>query len=104
MVSLGALLVTSRHVPAPQVSLHVATTESEPSIMKLPDHDPATSASVSIAGAAAAAESAGGVSALAQATSNGTINRKRRMGSPCGDAGAMKHQHAKTDAPWRLVN
>src|SRR5688572_25041761 len=76
MVSLGLCVVVKRQVPPEQMFVQFAITESEPSIIAVPDQVPATSASVSAAGAAAiAAESAGGVSALAQASMNGKTNR-----------------------------
>src|SRR5687768_4507426 len=86
MVSFGFSAMVKRHVPAPQICVQFAITESEPSGVAVPVQVPAISASVTAAGVTAnAAESAGGVSALAQATRNGTANRKRRMVSPIGD-------------------
>src|SRR5574338_865189 len=74
-VSFGDSCVVRRQEPPPQTSVQCARTESEPSIMSVPVQVPATSASVTAAGIAAADESAEGVSPLAQAKTNGRTSR-----------------------------
>src|SRR5688572_12865462 len=72
VVSFGFSVDVPRHVPAAQIWVQCANTESVPSAIAVPVHVPAMSASVSTAGAATA-ESAGGVSPFAHANkTNGT--------------------------------
>jgi len=82
------------HDPAAQTCVHLARTESDPTILDVPFQVPAISASVTAgaiagavsgAGAIAAAVSAGGVSVFAQAITAITTGIKcnvRRMTSP----------------------
>src|SRR5688572_15290035 len=83
IVSLGASCVVKRQVPAAQICVQCAMTESDPSGVTVPVHVPATSASVNAGGVvASAAESAGGVSALAHASRNGTARMSLRIVAP----------------------
>src|SRR5688572_24994027 len=84
----GFSWLVPRQVPPPQTCVQCATIESVPSMMAVPVQVPVTSASVKAAGAAAA-ESAGGVSAPPQAIRNGTAHSKRRMVSPMLNAGEL---------------